>query len=90
MKSITKDKKGTNWTGAEMSFLKNNMDMKDDYLSWRLGRSEFAVKSMKYKILRGCQIPEEDYVQPGLLMTQDEKVSRIYRMAAEMRIRLQK
>ena len=90
MKIKAGGKSGTLWTGAEMNFLKNNIDQKDGYLSQRLGRSEQAVRSMKYKIMRGYEVSDDDYVQPGLLMTHDEKVSRIYRMAADMRIRLQK
>lgn len=86
----TNNKQGTLWTGAELSFLKNNIDMDDAFLARRIGRSEYAIKSMRYKVLRGLQIPDDDYVQPGLFMTHDEKVSRIYRMAAEMRIRLEK
>ena len=83
-------KSGTLWTGAEMNFLKNNFELDDAFLSRRLGRSVHAIKSMRYKILRGYEVTDDDYVQPGLLMTHDEKVSRIYRMAADMRVRLQK
>ena len=86
----TSDKQGTLWTASELNFLKNNIEMDDAFISRRIGRSVYAVKSMRYKFLRGLQIPDDDYVQPGLLMTHDEKVSRIYRMAAEMRIRLEK
>lgn len=83
-------KSGTLWTGAEISFLRKNINRDDEYLSFHLGRSEHAVKSMRYKILRGYYDIDEDYIQPGEMMTRDEKVSRIHRMAADMRIRLLK
>ena len=84
------DKRGTQWSGAEVKFLRNNLEKDNKYLSRRLGRSQDAVKSMRYKILRGYEISDDDYIQPRELMTHDEKVARIYRMAADMRIRLQK
>lgn len=83
-------KSGTVWTGAEISFLRKNMDKDEEFLMRHLGRSNYSVRSMKYKILRGFEAIDEDYIEPGQLMTKDEKVARIHRMAAEMRVRLQK
>ena len=66
------------------------MDKDEEFLMRHLGRSNYSVRSMKYKILRGFEAIDEDYIEPGQLMTKDEKVERIHRMAAEMRVRLQK
>ena len=84
----TRDKDGTRWTCAEVNFLAKNMDADEEVVAKRLGRSMYAVMSMKYKIKSGYEVPDDDYIPLGKLLTPDEKVSRIYKMAAEMRVRL--
>ena len=83
-----RDKDGTRWSCGELNYLAKHMDSDVEEVAIRMGRSTNAIMSMKYKLKNGFEVPEDDYVPMGLTMTQDEKVSRIYKMAADMRVRL--
>ena len=82
--------RGTVWTGAEMNYLKKTLELDDEYISRHLNRSLYAIKSMRYKLKRGYEATDEEYAEPGKLMSRSEKITRIYKMAADMHIRLAK
>lgn len=78
-------KQNRDWTQAEVSFLKKNWKLRNDFLAERLDRTVQAVKSKKHKLsidedMNPKYIPEQ--------LSQDEKVWRIVKKAAEMRVRL--
>jgi hypothetical protein len=83
-----RSKDGKKWDYAEVSFLTKHMEMDVEDVASHLGRSVYAVMSMKTKIKRGYEVPDDEYIPTGALLTRDEKVSRIYKMAADMRVRL--
>ena len=83
-------KNGKRWGGAEIKYLiKYSGVMTSEEIAGHLGRTADAVRSMMKCLRQGKEIPEDDNIYPlGMYLSQEEKESRIYKMAAQMRIRL--
>ena len=83
-----RDRDGKKWDYAEVNYLAKHMEMDVEDVASYLGRSVYAVMSMKTKIKRGYEVPDDEYIPTGAMLSRDEKVSRIHKMAADMRVRL--
>ena len=79
-------KRNRDWTQGEVDFLKKHWKLRNDFLAEHLHRTVEAVKCKKH------QISMDDKLNPQYIpeqLSQDEKVWRIVKMAAEMRVRLE-
>ena len=77
--------KGRRWTPSELQFLKDHREMEDEYLAKKLGRTIFSIRDKKH-VLRirsdqmGVYMPE--------ILSQQEKLARIYKKAADLGVRI--
>ena len=77
--------KGRRWTQDEVKYLKEYSEVGDEYLAKKLNRIVYSVRDKRYTL--NIKSSQNGVFMPESLSGQ-EKVARIYKMAADLGIKL--
>jgi len=80
------NRSGMRWTEDEVNYLKRNYQFSDTKIGEKLGRSRSAVNSKRQEL--GVPSDKWERLFKPEFLTEEEKVYRIVKKAAEMRVRL--